>query len=156
MPPTDFARLYDEARGGDFRIFCLPDRDEATTGDLMHELLHQPCPAIRSCGKTSATKGRCCLLGSVHNAPPRLHPPPRTRKKNHAASGWRRRVSLLQRRIQYGTGLRQRFDRGTGRIAAEQRVVVQSQQWEGWRFAAIAGGAVICPPNTAASRYRYA
>ncbi len=79
----------------------------------------------------------------------------RTAREERADGGLEERESLFQQLPGEGDERRQEIEAALRRLPAEQREVLVLKIWQEFTFEQI-GDALGIPPNTAASRYRYA
>jgi RNA polymerase sigma-70 factor (ECF subfamily) len=156
-PPPDLARLYDAHAAPLYAFLLNLTRNESDTRDLLQDLF---C-------KLAA---RPSLLDGIRNESAFLHRTAyhlfidhtRRRSIRHAPSD----LSASPRPTLSASlfipapdpdesAFRAALDEALAQLPANQRAVVHLKLWSGLTFAEIADALAI-PPNTAASRYRYA
>ncbi|HZF00599.1 MAG TPA: sigma-70 family RNA polymerase sigma factor [Methylomirabilota bacterium] len=150
---TDIERLYDEHAQPLFAFLLNFTRDEADTRDLLQEIF------VKLAREPELLRGvreeRAFLIRLAHNAAIDLIRRRGTRertKENFAAE----RISIFAPANDPDENLfREELAVAPGELPEEQRAVVHLKLWEGLTFEEIAAALEI-PPNTAASRYRYA
>jgi RNA polymerase sigma-70 factor (ECF subfamily) len=149
----DIARLYDEHAQPLYAFLLNFTRDEADTRDLLQEIFVKLARDEK-------------LLHGVREEHAFL-----IRLAHNAAIDWlRRRGTRDKTKENFAAELispfaptsdpdekvfREELAAALGELPADQRAVVHLKLWEGLTFEAIAAALEI-PPNTAASRYRYA
>ena len=149
----DIARLYDEHAQPLFAFLLNLTRDEADTRDLLQEVLIK----LTRDGKIldGIREERAFLIRLAHNAAIDLMRRRGTRertKENFAAEI----ISPFAPASDPDEDIfRQRLSAALAELPAEQRAVAHLKLWSGLTFEEIAA-ALDIPPNTAASRYRYA
>ena len=148
----DIARLYDEHAQSLFAFLLNLTREEADTRDLLQEMFVKLARDEKLLA--GVREERAFLIRLAHNAAIDLMRRRGTRertKENFAES-----TSPFA-----ATGdpdekiFREELAAALGELPADQRAVAHLKLWGGLTFAEIAAALEI-PPNTAASRYRYA
>lgn len=153
MSTSELSRLYDAHAPALFAFLLNFLRDEAATRDVLQEvflrLVHRPevLDGVRD--------ERGFLLRLAHNLAVdglrRLD----ARRRAHAALAGETVEVLAPVPSVEGEDQRREVETALAALPADQRAVVQLKLWEGLTFERIAEVLDI-PPNTAASRYRYA
>jgi RNA polymerase sigma-70 factor, ECF subfamily len=150
---NDIERLYDEHAQPLFAFLLNFTRDEADTRDLLQEIFVKL--ARESKLLTGIREERAFLIRLAHNAAIDLMRRRGTRdktKENFAAEN----ISPFAPTSDPDEKVfREELSIALGELPEEQRAVVHLKLWDGLTFEAIAAALEI-PPNTAASRYRYA
>ena len=149
----DIARLYDEHAQPLFAFLLNLTRDEADTRDLLQEIF------IKLARDEELLSGvreeRAFLIRLAHNAAIDLMRRRGTRertKENFAAEI----ISPFAPASDPDEDIfRQQLSAALAELPEEQRAVAHLKLWSGLTFEEIADALEI-PPNTAASRYRYA
>ena len=149
----DIARLYDEHAQPLFAFLLNLTRDEADTRDLLQEIF------VKLARDEKILDGireeRAFLIRLAHNAAIDLMRRRGTRertKENFAAEI----ISPFAPTSDPDEEIfRQQLSAALAELPAEQRAVAHLKLWSGLTFEEIAAALEI-PPNTAASRYRYA
>ena len=149
----DIARLYDEHAQPLFAFLLNLTRDEADTRDLLQEIF------IKLARDEELLSGvreeRAFLIRLAHNAAIDLMRRRGTRertKENFAAEI----ISPFAPASDPDEDIfRQQLSAALAELPEEQRAVAHLKLWSGLTFEEIAAALEI-PPNTAASRYRYA
>ena len=149
----DIARLYDAHAQPLYAFLLNLTRDEADTRDLLQEIfvkLARDPDLLRD-----AREERAFLIRLAHNAAIDLMRRRGTRERtreNYAAEI----ISLFARADDPDEEtFRNELSAALAELPPEQRAVAHLKLWEGLTFEQIADALEI-PPNTAASRYRYA
>jgi len=149
----DIARLYDEHAQPLFAFLLNFTRDEADTRDLLQELFVKLAREPRLL--VGVREERAFLVRLAHNAAIDLMRRRDTRdrtKENFAAE----MISPFAPASDPDEKVfRESLAVALGELPEEQRAVVHLKLWGGQTFEEIAAALEI-PPNTAASRYRYA
>lgn len=149
----DIARIYDEHAQPLFAFLLNLTRDEADTCDLLQEIFVKLArdPNLL----TGVREERAFLIRLAHNAAIDLMRRRGTRertKENFAAET----ASVFAPTNNPDEAVfREQLTAALAELPAEQRAVVHLKLWSGLTFEEIAIALEI-PPNTAASRYRYA
>ena len=149
----DLERLYDAHAAALFAFLLNLTRAEADTRDLLQELFVKIArePQLLA----GVREERAFLIRLAHNAAIDLIRRRGTRertKENFAAEIF----SPFAPAVEPDTEIfRRELAAALGELPADQRAVVHLKLWGGLTFAEIAAALAI-PPNTAASRYRYA
>ncbi|HUZ06549.1 MAG TPA: sigma-70 family RNA polymerase sigma factor [Candidatus Paceibacterota bacterium] len=146
-------RLYDEHAQALYAFLLNFTRDEADTRDLLQEIFVK---LVREPKLLSGVREeRAFLIRLAHNAAIDLMRRRGTRertKENFAAET----ISIFAPTNDPDEKVfRDELANALGELPEEQCVVVHLKLWEGLTFEEIAAALEI-PPNTAASRYRYA
>jgi len=149
----DIARLYDEHAQPLFAFLLNLTRDEADTRDLLQEIFVKLAREPRLLD--SVREERAFLIRLAHNAAIDLMRRRGTREKtkeNFAAET----ISLFAPASDPDEAVfREQLTQALAELPPEQRAVAHLKLWAGLTFEEIAAALEI-PPNTAASRYRYA
>lgn len=153
MPPSELTRLYDAHASGLFAFLLNFTRDEGCTRDTMQEVF------LRLARRKTMLEGvldeRAFLFRLAHNLAVDGLRRLEVRRRTHAALA-REAIELFGPEPDADAPeVQRRIVEALGELPPEQRAVVQLKLWEGQTFEAIAEILGI-PPNTAASRYRYA
>ena len=150
---NDIERLYDEHAQPLFAFLLNFTRDEADTRDLLQEIFVKLTREPKLLA--GVREERAFLIRLAHNAAIDLIRRRGTRertKENFAAET----VSIFAPTSDPDEKLfREELADALGELPEEQRTVVHLKLWGGLTFEEIAAALAI-PPNTAASRYRYA
>jgi len=149
----DIARLYDEHAQPLYAFLLNLTRDEADTHDLLQEVF------IKLARDEALLRGvreeRAFLIRLAHNAAVDLMRRRGTRdrtRENFAAET----LSIFAPASDPDAAtFREELAGALAELPPEQRAVAHLKLWEGLTFEQIAAALEI-PPNTAASRYRYA
>ena len=149
----DIARLYDEHAQPLFAFLLNLTRDEADTRDLLQEIFIKLARDEKLLA--GVRKERAFLIRLAHNAAIDLMRRRGTRertKENFAAEI----ISPFAPASDPDEEIfRQQLSAALAELPEEQRTVAHLKLWSGLTFEEIAAALEI-PPNTAASRYRYA
>ncbi|MFA5192882.1 MAG: sigma-70 family RNA polymerase sigma factor [Verrucomicrobiia bacterium] len=150
---TELERLYDSHAQALFAFLLNFTRNEADTRDALQDLFLKLArqPALLD----GVRDERAFLIRLAHNAAIDLMRRRTTRQRNHdqlAAESLQLFESAASPDEQ---AFRDTLTAALGELPPDQRAVAHLKLWEGWTFEEIAGRLGI-PPNTAASRYRYA
>ena len=149
----DIARLYDEHAQLLFAFLLNLTRDEADTRDLLQEIFIKLTRDEKLLA--GVREERAFLIRLSHNAAIDLMRRRGTRertKENFAAEI----ISPFAPASDPDEEIfRQQLSAALSELPAEQRAVAHLKLWSGLTFEEIAAALEI-PPNTAASRYRYA
>ena len=150
---NDIERLYDEHAQPLFAFLLNFTRDEADTRDLLQEIFVKLAREPKLLA--GVREERAFLIRLAHNAAIDLIRRRGTRertKENFAAET----VPIFAPTSDPDEKLfREELTDALGELPEEQRAVVHLKLWGGLTFEEIAAALAI-PPNTAASRYRYA
>lgn len=154
MPPGELARLYDAHAPALFAFLLTRTRDEAGTRDLLQEVFLR---LAQRADPEPIRDERSFLLRLAHNL---IVDTARRRevRRRVQAEHFVEAACLFEATDPASTGdpeVTRRIEVALAGLPEEQRAVVQLKLWEGLTFEAIAEVLDI-PPNTAASRYRYA
>jgi RNA polymerase sigma-70 factor (ECF subfamily) len=152
MPDSELERLYDAHAAALYAFLLNLTRDEADTRDLLQEVF------IKIAKDEKLLRGvreeRAFLIRLAHNVAIDLMRRRGTRERT--------RDSLAEIISPFATTtdpdeetFRQQLSQALAELPPEQRVVAHLKLWGGMTFEEIAATLEI-PPNTAASRYRYA
>lgn len=150
---TEIERLYDDHAQALFAFLLNFTRNEADTRDVLQEIYLKLArqPALLN----GVREERAFLVRLAHNAAIDLMRRRGTRQKNYdrlAADS----LQLFEPAASPDEqAFRDALTAALGDLPADQRAVAHLKLWEGLTFEEIAGQLGI-PPNTAASRYRYA
>jgi RNA polymerase sigma-70 factor (ECF subfamily) len=149
----DIERLYDEHAQPLYAFLLNLTRDEADTRDLLQEIFIK---LAREPQRLAGVRDeRAFLIRLAHNAAidlMRRHGTRERTKENFAAEN----LSLFAPASDPDEKFfRDELAGALGELPADQRAVVHLKLWGGLTFEEIAA-ALDIPPNTAASRYRYA
>jgi len=146
-------RLYDDHASALFPFLLNVLRNEADTYDVMQEVFAKL--ARRSGLLDGVRDERGFLLRLAHNAAIDLMRRQGTRARNYE------QLAAEPAALFAGSGdpdeqvFREKLAEALGELPPDQRAIVHLKLWEKLTFQAIAEALEI-PPNTAASRYRYA
>ncbi|HEY1489832.1 MAG TPA: sigma-70 family RNA polymerase sigma factor [Verrucomicrobiae bacterium] len=150
---NDIERLYDEHAQPLYAFLLNLTRDEPDTRDLLQEIFVK---LAREPGLLAGVREeRAFLIRLAHNAAIDLMRRRGTRdrtKENFAAEIF---SSFAPAADPDGEIFREELSAALDELPPEQRAVVHLKLWEGLTFEEIAA-ALNIPPNTAASRHRYA
>ena len=152
MPP-DLRQLYADHSPSLFAFLLNLTRSEAETRDVLQELFLKI--ARHPAQLHAVREPRAWLLRLAHHLAIDQH---RRRATHHHAieRAAAEPAPLFATAFDPDTAaFRSALASALGELPAEQRAVVHLKLWEGLTFAEIAT-ALDIPPNTAASRYRYA
>jgi RNA polymerase sigma-70 factor, ECF subfamily len=149
----DIERLYDEHAQPLYAFLLNFTRDEADTRDLLQEIFVKLArePRLLDGIRTE----RAFLIRLAHNAAIDLMRRRGTRDKTKENFAAEIISPFAPTSDPDETVFRAELSVALGELPEEQRAVVQLKLWEGLTFEEIAAALEI-PPNTAASRYRYA
>jgi RNA polymerase sigma-70 factor (ECF subfamily) len=146
-------RIYDEHAPALFGFLLNLTRNEADTRDLLQEIF---CRIARQPGLLEGVKDlRAFLIRMSHNLAVDLIRRNTTRNRNQEQFGSEREGIFAPAIEPDEESFRRSLSEALGELPPEQRAVVHLKLWEGLTFETIAEVLEI-PPNTAASRYRYA
>ncbi len=154
LPQTELARLYDEHAAALYAFLLSFTGREADARDLLQEVFVKM--ATRPAALTRARNERAYLLQTSYRLGIDW-----TRRRNvraHYEDGFAAQpgAALFAPADDPDTGaFREALGAALLDLPADQRAVVSLKLWQGLTFAEIAETLGI-PPNTAASRYRYA
>ncbi len=153
MPPSELTRLYDAHASGLFAFLLNFTRDEGCTRDTMQDVF------LRLARRPTLLEGvldeRAFLFRLAHNLAVDALRRLEVRRRTHAALAFESVDLFGPAPDADAPEVQRRIVEALGELPPEQRAVVQLKLWEGQTFEAIAEILGI-PPNTAASRYRYA
>lgn len=153
MPPGELARLYDTHAPALWGFLLNFTRDPADSRDALQEVF------LRLSRRPNLLDGvadeRAFLLRLAHNLAVDLIRRQSARRQAHAAFGASRLGLFVPAPDPDQAAAQGEIEAALGDLPPEQRAVVQLKLWEGLTFQALAEVLGI-PPNTAASRYRYA
>ena len=149
----DIARLYDEHAQPLHAFLLNLTRDEADTRDVLQEVFLK---LARDPGLLEGVREeRAFLIRLAHNAAIDMIRRRGTRERTRTEFT-REEVSLFAPSNDPDAAMfRQELAAALAELPPEQRAVVHLKLWTGLTFEQIAAALEI-PPNTAASRYRYA
>jgi RNA polymerase sigma-70 factor, ECF subfamily len=151
--PTNLERLYDEHAQSLFAFLLNFTRNEADTHDVLQEVF---CKIAARPGLLDGARDEgAFLLRLAHNAAIDLMRRRGTREKNHATFAEDAPFLFEQSTNADEEDFRRALAEALASLPPEQRAVTHLKLWEGETFVQIAATLGI-PPNTAASRYRYA
>lgn len=155
MAPRELARLYDAHASALFAFLLALTRDESGTRDLLQDLFLRL--ARRQESWAEIREERAYLLRLAHNLV--VDASRRGAVRRRVQTGLAAEAGELFEAPPAGSGEDPEVGRQVAAALAElpqeQCAVVQLKLWEGLTFDQIARVLEI-PPNTAASRYRYA
>jgi RNA polymerase sigma-70 factor (ECF subfamily) len=149
----ELERLYDDHAQALFAFLLNFTRDEGDTRDLLQDIFIKL--AKRPDLLNSVKNERAFLIGLAHHAAIDLIRRRGTRQKYHEQFAGEPAVLFAPIGDPDAAAFRRALDEALAGLPDEQRSVVHLKLWEGWTFEQIAA-ALDIPPNTAASRYRYA
>jgi RNA polymerase sigma-70 factor (ECF subfamily) len=153
MSPAELTRLYDAHAAGLFAFLLNFTRDEGCTRDTMQEVF------LRLARRPALLEGvvdeRAFLFRLAHNLAVDALRRLEVRRRAHAALAFEAVELFGPAPDADAPEVQRRIGQALGELPPEQRAVVQLKLWEGLTFEAIADLLDI-PPNTAASRFRYA
>jgi RNA polymerase sigma-70 factor (ECF subfamily) len=151
--PTNLECLYDEHAQSLFGFLLSLTRSEADTHDVLQEIF---CKISARPGLLDGARDeRAFLLRLAHNAAIDLMRRRGTREKNHASFAEEAPILFEPTTNADEENFQRALAEALASLPAEQRAVAHLKLWEGETFEQIAATLGI-PPNTAASRYRYA
>jgi len=154
MPaPIDLERLYDEHAQALFAFLLHFTRNEADTRDLLQELFVKLAQSPGLLEK--AREPRAFLLRMSHNLAIDLIRRRGTRQRNYEQLAEEIVTVFAPTPDADERAFRDALSSALDELVPEQRAVVHLKLWEKLTFEQIAELLDI-PPNTAASRYRYA
>ena len=149
----DIARLYDEHAQPLFAFLLNLTRDEADTRDLLQEIF------VKLAREEKILDGvreeRAFLVRLAHNAAIDLMRRRGTRERTKENFAAEIISPFAPTRDPDEEIFRNELSVALGELPEQQRAVVHLKLWSGLTFEEIAA-ALDIPPNTAASRYRYA
>ena len=149
----DIARLYDEHAQPLFAFLLNLTRDEADTRDLLQEIF------VKLAREEKILDGvreeRAFLVRLAHNAAIDLMRRRGTRERTKENFAAEIISPFAPTRDPDEEIFRNELSVALGELPEQQRAVVHLKLWSGLTFEEIAAALEI-PPNTAASRYRYA
>jgi RNA polymerase sigma-70 factor (ECF subfamily) len=149
----DLQRLYDEHAQAVFAMLLNLTRSEADTRDILQDLFIK---IARNPGLLRDVRDeRAFLIRLAHNATIDLMRRGGTRTRYHEQFGQERLGAFAATDDPDENAFRRALSQAMDDLPPEQRAVVHLKLWEGMTFEQIAETLEI-PPNTAASRYRYA
>ena len=146
-------RLYDDHAPALFPFLLNVLRNEADTYDVMQEVFAKL--ARRSGLLDGVRDERGFLLRLAHNAAIDLMRRQGTRARNYAQLAAESAALFASSADPDEQVFREKLAEALGELPPDQRAIVHLKLWEKLTFQAIAEALEI-PPNTAASRYRYA
>jgi len=151
--PNFLARVYDDHAQALFAFLLNFTRNETGTKDLLQELF------VKLAKQPGLLEGvrdeRAYLIRLAHNLAIDLMRRRATREKNYEQLAAESAPIFAPAVEPDEQAFRQALAEALGELPVEQRAVVHLKLWEGLTFEQIAETLDI-PPNTAASRYRYA
>ena len=148
----DIERLYDEHAQALFAFLLNLTRDEADTRDLLQEIFVKLARDARLLD--GVREERAFLIRLAHNAAIDLMRRRGTRERTKENFAVEILSPFAPTSDPDEAVFREELSAALGELPAEQRAVVHLKLWAGLTFEEIATALVI-PPNTAASRYRY-
>ncbi|MBI5683959.1 MAG: sigma-70 family RNA polymerase sigma factor [Verrucomicrobia bacterium] len=154
MPPDDhLAHLYDDHAQALFGFLLNFTRNEADTRDVLQEVFVKLArqPALLD----GVRDERAFLIRLAHNAAIDLMRRRGTRQRNYDQLAAESLHLFEPAASPDEQAFRDALTAALGELPPEQRAVAHLKLWEGLTFEEIATQLGI-PPNTAASRYRYA
>ena len=149
----DIARLYDEHAQPLFAFLLNLTRDEADTRDLLQEIFIKLARDEKLLA--GVREERAFLIRLAHNAAIDLMRRRGTRERTKENFAAEIISPFAPARDPDEEIFRQQLSAALSELPAEQRAVAHLKLWSGLTFEEIAAALEI-PPNTAASRYRYA
>ena len=151
--PELLARIYDDHAQALFAFLLNFTRNENDTKDILQELFIKLArqPALLD----KARDERAFLLRLVHHLAIDAMRRRATREKNYEQLAGELTTVFAAGADADEQAFRESLEAALGELPAEQRAVVHLKLWERLTFQEIAV-ALHIPPNTAASRYRYA
>lgn len=153
MPGIDIERLYDQHAQPLYAFLLNLTRDEADTRDLLQELF------VKLARDSQLLRGireeRAFLIRLAHNAAIDLMRRRGTRERTRETFAAEIASPFAPATDPDEEVFRNKLAEALAELPAEQRAVAHLKLWEGLTFEQIADALEI-PPNTAASRYRYA
>ena len=149
----DIARLYDEHAQPLFAFLLNLTRDEADTRDLLQEIFVKLAREPRLLD--GVREERAFLIRLAHNAAIDLMRRCGTRERTKENFAAEIISAFAPTHDPDGATFRQELSKALAELPPEQRAVAHLKLWSGLTFEEIATALEI-PPNTAASRYRYA
>jgi len=149
---TELERLYDTHAPALFALILNLTHSDADTRDVLQEIFYRI--ATRPDLLVGVSNERAFLLRLAQNASLDWMRRRATREKHHEA--FSSQASLFEPSAHPDEeAFRRALSEAMADLPAEQSAVVHLKLWEGATFEQIAE-ALDIPPNTAASRYRYA
>ena len=153
MPGIDIERLYDQHAQPLYAFLLNLTRDEADTRDLLQEIF------IKLARDPQLLRGvreeRAFLIRLAHNAAIDLMRRRGTRERTKETFAAEIASPFAPATDPDEEIFRNKLTEALAELPAEQRAVAHLKLWAGLTFEQIADALEI-PPNTAASRYRYA
>lgn len=149
----ELERLYEDHAQALFAFLLNFTRDEADTRDLLQDVFVRLARQPRLLD--GARDQRAFLIRLAHNAAIDLMRRRGARNKYHEQFGAEQLSPFAATADPDEAAFRAELSAALAELPPEQRAVVHLKLWEGLTFEQIAG-ALDIPPNTAASRYRYA
>ena len=150
---AELERLYDEHSQALFGALLNLTRDEADSRDLLQELF------LKLAQRPGLLEGvrdhRAFLLRLAHNLAIDLFRRHGSDEKRRAQLAARPSALFVPAAEPDERAFQEALAEALGQLPCEQRAVAHLKLWEGFTFEQIAQ-ALDIPPNTAASRYRYA
>jgi RNA polymerase sigma-70 factor (ECF subfamily) len=150
---TELERLYDSHAQALFAFLLNFTRNEADTRDVLQEVFIKLArqPALLD----GVRDERAFLIRLAHNAAIDLMRRRGTRQRNYDQLAAESLTLFEPATSPDEQAFRQALAAALGELPPDQRAVAHLKLWEGLTFEEIAAQLGI-PPNTAASRYRYA
>ena len=153
LSPEFLARVYDDHAQALFAFLLNFTRRESDTRDILQDLFVK---LARQPGLVDTVRDeRAFLLRLAHNQAVDLMRRRGVRERNYQVLAGESADLFVPADDPDREAFRQALTEALGDLPAEQRAAVHLKLWEGLTFEAIAQTLDI-PPNTAASRYRYA
>ena len=149
----DIARLYDEHAQPLFAFLLNLTRDEADTRDLLQEIFVKLAREPRLLD--GVREQRAFLIRLAHNSAIDLMRRRGTRERTKENLAAEIISAFAPTHDPDEATFRQELSKALAELPPEQRAVAHLKLWAGLTFEEIATALEI-PPNTAASRYRYA
>ena len=149
----DIARLYDEHAQPLFAFLLNLTRDEADTRDLLQEIFVKLAREPRLLD--GVREQRAFLIRLAHNSAIDLMRRRGTRERTKENLAAEIISAFAPTHDPDEATFRQELSKALAELPHEQRAVAHLKLWAGLTFEEIATALEI-PPNTAASRYRYA
>ncbi len=149
----DIARLYDEHAQPLFAFLLNLTRDEADTRDLLQEIFVKLAREPRLLD--GVREQRAFLIRLAHNSAIDLMRRRGTRERTKENFAAEIISAFAPTHDPDEATFRQELSKALAELPPEQRAVAHLKLWAGLTFEEIATALEI-PPNTAASRYRYA
>jgi RNA polymerase sigma-70 factor (ECF subfamily) len=153
LADLELERLYDDHAQALFAFLLNFTRDEDDTRDVLQEVFVKV--ARQPAALSAARDQRAFLLRLAHNAAIDLMRRRGTRSKYQEQFAAEQLSQFAVSADPDEAAFRAELSAALGKLPPEQRAVVHLKLWEGLTFEQVAA-ALDIPPNTAASRYRYA